>query len=434
VRNSAGKFETSTEHVSHLFDGCAQLHAFSFKKGKVSYANKFLKTNYYEKALQTGSFSKGFTADPCPLVFKRVLSYFRSRGTTMEFDNANVNVSKIADKFVALTETPLPIEFNLNTLETVGHMSFDDTLKGHVTTAHPHTDVDSGELFNYLTHFGRESSYLVYAMPLKGNKRRLLATVPVEKPSYMHSFGITKNFIILTEIPFRVNPLHLLFMNKPFIKNFVWNPEEGTIFTVINRNNGEITGRFKAEPFFTFHHVNAFEQDGLLMVDLIAYKDASHLDELSFENLFKQGDKRLTKRPLTRFVVDIKKGLVTSRVLSNRNIEMPRINYQAYNMKPYTYVYAIEFTHNDDKLVKINVETGAVVEWKEKGCSPGEPVFIAAPRASTEDDGVIVSVILDAYAKSSFLLVLDARTFKERARARVPHHIPFQIHGEFFGD
>ena len=34
---------------------------------------------------------------------------------------------------------------------------------------------------------------------------------------------------------------------------------------------------------------------------------------------------------------------------------------------------------------------------------------------------------------SSFLLVLDAESFAERARAEVPHHIPFGFHGQFFG-
>jgi beta,beta-carotene 9',10'-dioxygenase len=40
--------------------------------------------------------------------------------------------------------------------------------------------------------------------------------------------------------------------------------------------------------------------------------------------------------------------------------------------------------------------------------------------------------VLDAERGTSFLLVLDAATLDERARARVPHHIPFSFHGQFF--
>ena len=33
-------------------------------------------------------------------------------------DNANVNVTRLGDRFIALTETPIPVEFDANTLET----------------------------------------------------------------------------------------------------------------------------------------------------------------------------------------------------------------------------------------------------------------------------------------------------------------------------
>ena len=58
-------------------------------------------------------------------------------------------------------------------------------------------------------------------------------------------------------------------------------------------------------------------------------------------------------------------------------------------------------------------------------------MFVARPDAEGEDDGVLLSVVLDADAGTSFLLVLDARDLSELARAEVPHHIPFGFHGQF---
>ncbi len=49
-----------------------------------------------------------------------------------------------------------------------------------------------------------------------------------------------------------------------------------------------------------------------------------------------------------------------------------------------------------------------------------------------EDDGVLLSVVLDGRTASSYLLVLDAATMTELGRARVPHHIPFGFHGQYF--
>jgi len=58
-------------------------------------------------------------------------------------------------------------------------------------------------------------------------------------------------------------------------------------------------------------------------------------------------------------------------------------------------------------------------------------VFVRRPDGSGEDDGVLLSVVLDAQAQRSFLLVLDAADLHELARAQVPHHIPFGFHGQF---
>jgi carotenoid cleavage dioxygenase-like enzyme len=40
-------------------------------------------------------------------------------------------------------------------------------------------------------------------------------------------------------------------------------------------------------------------------------------------------------------------------------------------------------------------------------------------------------VVFDSSTGRSFLLVLDAASFEERARAEVPHHVPFGFHGQF---
>ena len=63
------------------------------------------------------------------------------------------------------------------------------------------------------------------------------------------------------------------------------------------------------------------------------------------------------------------------------------------------------------------------------------PVFVPRPGATEEDDGVVLSVVLDATAEppETFLLVLDARSFTELARATTPHPVPFGLHGAFVG-
>jgi carotenoid cleavage dioxygenase-like enzyme len=52
---------------------------------------------------------------------------------------------------------------------------------------------------------------------------------------------------------------------KPFIYNYKWMPHNGTNFYVVNRSTGEVS-KIKGDPFFAFHHVNAFDKDGEIFI------------------------------------------------------------------------------------------------------------------------------------------------------------------------
>jgi carotenoid cleavage dioxygenase-like enzyme len=73
-----------------------------------------------------------------------------------------------------------------------------------------------------------------------------------------------------------------------------------------------------------------------------------------------------------------------------------------------------------------------VAIWHLAGLYPGEPVFVPTPSPTAEDDGVLLSVVLDLDKDRSFLLVLDAASLNELARAAAPHAIPFHFHGNYF--
>lgn len=51
----------------------------------------------------------------------------------------------------------------------------------------------------------------------------------------------------------------------------------------------------------------------------------------------------------------------------------------------------------------------------------------------SEDDGVLLTVVLDGSAGNSYLLVLDARDLREVGRAHVDGVIGFGFHGTFVG-
>jgi carotenoid cleavage dioxygenase-like enzyme len=428
VRVTPAKLEAGERRVDHWFDGLAMLNRFGCGDGRVSYKSRFIRSDAYREA-QAGRLTAGFGTDPCRSIFKRVQSIFSPDFT----DNPNVNLTRIGERYIAMTETPLPVEFDPETLETLGHLDYADTLKSHVTTAHPHHDAERDELVNYVARFSRTSEYVLYGLAAGSAQRRVIARLPVERPAYMHAFGMSGRHLILSEYPLRVNPLKLAFSGKPFIQNYEWKPEEGTRFQVVDRRTGALRGSYETEAFFCFHHVNAFERDEgrELVVDLIAYDDPSIIDSLYLDQHGPRGS--LPPTELRRYVIDLAGGGVRWERLAEGTVELPRIDYGRRNTRDYNYVYCAGASGESwlDELVKIDVTDGSRSRWSAPGCFPGEPIFVREPGAEAEDDGVVLSVVLDAAGQRSFLLVLDAGSFEELARAEAPHHIPFGFHGQY---
>jgi carotenoid cleavage dioxygenase-like enzyme len=427
VRVTPALFEAGGRRVAHWFDGVAMLNRFGFAGGEVSYGSRFLESRAYQDVGDGEWRHGGFATDPCRSIFKRVQQIFSPDIT----DNPNVNLARIGERYIAMTETPMPVEFDPETLDTIGHLEYADRLKAHVTTAHPHHDVERDELVNYTARFARVSEYVLYGLPAGSSTRRVIARMPVKEPAYMHAFGMSERYLILAEYPLRVNPLKLALSGKPFIENYSWRPDEPTRFRVFERASGELRGTYDTDAFFCFHHVNAFERGGELVIDLCAYEDPRVIDALYLDEAGPRG--KLPPVELRRYRLDLDGGAVRSEPLADGSLELPRIDYARRNTRDYSYAY---FTGSDDswidRLVKVDVRDGTRTEWRAEGCYPGEPVFVRRPGADGEDDGVVLSVVLDVNAGRSFLLVLDAGSFEELARAEAPHHIPFGFHGQYF--
>lgn len=437
IRNGPARFRLDDKTLNHWFDGLAMLHRFDIADGRVGYANKFLDTPARRAAVDGKMRYSEFATDPCRSLFKRFTQMF----TGPRFGaNNNVTIGRIADEFVAQTEVPLPVAFDHDTLDTIGVVDYDDPLKGSVTTAHPHHDRVEQVAYNYLLNFGATSTYDIYKLPDGTRTRKLLGSPTARRPSYMHSFALSERYAILMEFPLVVNPIRMLLAGKPFIANYRWEPERGTRFSLVDRRTGEISYVHTDEAWFGFHHVNAVDRDraeGVVDLDIIVYPTAEVVQHFYLTSLLDRPNHNVyPDSELRRFTINVVAGTVTSRTLVDHSAELPRIDYGRYNTRPYRYVYANGIATRGesvflDTLVKLDVESGEVKQWQHDNHFPGEPVFVAQPNPATEDDGLLLSVVLDADNDTSYLLLLDARDLSEIARALVPQHIPFGFHGTY---
>lgn len=439
IRNGPAKWRIGERRMNHWFDGMAMLHRFGINEGGVSYANKFLRTNDFTSAEDGKLGFSQFATDPCRSLFKKMTANF----SPVFGGNANVNITKVADEFVAMTETPIQVAFDVKTLDTLGVIEYSDSIHDGMTTAHPHFDPVEHEAINYMLKFGRKSTYTAFALPTETRKRRSIGASNTARPSYMHSFALTEDYVILMEFPFVVNPLAMLFSGKPFITNYHWKPELGTTFTLIKRSDGSVRQLHTDEAWFGFHHVNAFEEGGSLTIDVSVYRNADIVSDLFLNSLLGPTSGHRSYEPprlppfhLRRFELDLTTNAVTSRQLSDQPLELPRIRYGKNNAHPYQFAYGVSVDPNDpapflDRIAKVDVTTGQSTVWSQPDTYPGEPVLVSRPGSESEDDGVLLSVVLDARSETSFLLVLDARDLSELARASVPQAVPFGFHGQF---
>jgi len=427
VRNGPSWFGYNPSEASmHWFDGLAMLHGFKIENNRVFYTNKFLETGALSLARNKGIFAfRGFATNLYDDLLQNLVSLlFLSEGSP----NANVNLYRVAGNYLALTELTPPVQFDKVSLCTVGSYPYQDDLpKANVfESAHPQYDIDERCFYNYIVNFFPKTSYLIYKISEDSSTRIPLVEITEDKPSYMHSFSITKNYVIFTEYPFKLVD-SVIFSGKPFIKNYAWIKNAKTKITIINKRCPSDIKTYYTDPFFSFHHINAYEEGSNIILNIIAFKDSQIVDRLGF----------FPECLEPSFLLDLRIDLAENKVGLRRfpfggSADLPRIN-PAYNGRPYQYFYAVKFDRDRHLVMKWDTKQNAPAFWSEEGCFAGEPVFIQNPIGSgKEDDGVILSLVLDANKKVSFLLVLDAKNLKELTRVPLLFSIPFGLHGQFY--
>lgn len=475
LRNGPGRFTIAEgRSVNHWFDGLALLRRFRVDgaSNAVSFAARFLDSEEYTTVHEEGRLAREqFGTDPYADVFERLGRVLSPSPT----DNASVGFESAAGEIRAVTETSRGVVVDPGTLDSGPTVDRTGDLETTLLFAHVHRDPRREEVVAVGTRLGWTSEYLFLRRDSSEPVFEAFGSLERRRPAYLHSFGLTEGHLILLESPFRIEPLDLL-DSDAFCEAFEWTDAPARVLA-FDRDTGEHVATATADPCFAFHHVNAFErpdagEEGTeLVVDLVAYDDAEIVGALSLESL-RDPEATLPSGELRRYRFSVPgepAGSAEIEATANRlhegPLEFPTIDYGRVNGRPYRFVYAAGNRERPagslpNRLCKVDVETGATTVWERDGCYPGEPLFVpaepptvgdgAAPfgsgeptpvaeRPSPRAEGVVVSVVLDTdhpapvdeSGARSFLLVLDAESFDEIARAPLPCVLPFGFHGQF---
>ncbi|HEY9880363.1 MAG TPA: carotenoid oxygenase family protein [Leptolyngbyaceae cyanobacterium] len=437
-RNGPGLFDINGYPVKHPFDGDGLINSIAFRNGRAFFRSRYIQTEGYiaeqkaGKPVYRGVFGTqkpgGVLANAFDLKLKNI---------------ANTHVVYWGSKLLALWEAAEPHRLDPQTLETSGLDYLDGAIEaGGAFTAHP--KIDPGHhggqprLVGFSVKSGLSSTITLFEFDPTG---QLLSSHSHTVPgfAFIHDFVLTPNYAIFFQNPVSFNPLPFVLGLKGAAECIAFNEKALTKVIVIPRNGKDPMQTINTDPCFVFHHANAFEQDGKVVVDSVRYNDFPSLK--GGDDYLNVNFDEVPEGQLWRFTVDLAAGKATSQSLVTRSVEFPTLNSESVG-RPYRYLF-IGATHSAtgnaplQALLKLDLETGQEQLWS---AAPrgfiGEPVFVPRPNSQSEDDGWVFILVYDAERTCSDLLILDGRNLNTEpiARLKLRHHVPYGLHGSFVSD
>ncbi|CAO3592007.1 unnamed protein product [Absidia cylindrospora] len=521
----------NTTMISHTFDGMPFLHRFQLSSATqtVRYNSRHLATKAEQNICQgkpAAFFGHVYHASSTWVLFKAFLRRFKKFVIEANLVSLNNAAADPSSEMVGVTATPnfplpkslsqsssdpvLVTKTDANVLQKVNYdnlvpenifnySQFDKQLSGELSAAHHQYDPETEENFNFTLKMGPAPTLTVFSTSPRSSQATILAQIthrldaartPI-RSCYIHSFWLTKNYIIIPEAPLFLRNTGLDFIVAgSVLAGMEWDAHTPTFFHVISRrpDQGHIAS-IPMDSFFTFHTGNAWEETDM-MTDNGSSTVNLHLDCSAFPNgdimyqlhsfgqvcppLSDQENKKIaefkqsqqhngfTKPPirqaafgeLRRYTLTFKPSSTNSTSLCSArstlltdNFEFLRFN-QKYAMQPYRYIYGNQLVPASQTqgehytITKVDLTTKETMIFKNSDYVCSEPIFVPRPAPATnnnqEDDGVLLSFVnvMDHHhqndeKKHCFLLVLDASNMKELARCKIGHFSATTFHGSF---
>ncbi|KAL4946699.1 hypothetical protein BDV06DRAFT_182146 [Aspergillus oleicola] len=518
-RTGPGRYKVDTEkgntfQVAHWFDGFSQTHKFQLVPSdpenpdsgmRVLYNSRFSTDELIEHARTNGSLAGNFSfgghktlgdRDPCKAMYQKVQTTYKpleggpsskNTGVTLSVNFPGLSSGKrettdqpagVIKTLHAKTDNSSLKQIHPETLEPV---SFCDQsvlhpdLNGRLSASHAERDPETGDVFNYNLSFGPQSTYRVFRVSAATGETSILAAFP-GIPSYMHSFFLTQNHVIICVWNAHLSPQD--FAKGSYVgamKDF-----DGSLpakwYAIDRRHGNGLVATYESPAFFCFHTINAWEETSPndssqtdIVAECITYKSTDVIKELYYEYLPSNspaahpapetkdnGGKTQSQiarfrlpgvptvfspaatapsphdpEPKTTPVPQPQPAILTSTSCATLSPELPTLN-TLYSTQPHRYTYAVidrGYSTFMDGIMKFDSQSSETKIWSAHAQSPGEAIFVSDPEGKDEDCGVLLSVVLDGFSGNSYLLVLDAKSMTEVGRASVDGVVAFGFHG-----
>lgn len=407
--------------IYNPLNGDGMVHAFDIHRGRVSYRNRWVRTQQWKIDREVGRAMFGTSGNPADS--DPSVAAMRTDGV------ANTNLIWHGGKLLALEEGHAPIEIHPQTLETVGRWNFEGRLPRNMT-AHPKVDPQTGEMSlfaNFPT--GRLTGDIEIYFANAASELTRSQTIRGPFPALIHDFAVTRDFVVVFFCPVTVSIKRAMSGGPPI----AWEPELGTHVAIMPRNGGSEDVRWFTGPArMAWHSMNAFHDNDRIVVDICEQGNA----------VFPRADgsatdAQLAAQFLARWEFDWRApGSFEVTRLSDTICEYPRIDERRAGLEyRYGYVACIGGPGTDDifhrGIARFDHVTREMKIYRAgSNFAVAEPVFIPKTSGCAEGEGFVMTNIFDEKRNASHLAIFDAQAIEQGpiARAHLDHRVPVGFH------
>jgi len=345
---------------------------------------------------------------------------------------ASINVLPWQGRLFGLYETVPPLELDPRTLATLGETDLGGVVK-HAWNAHPRRVPSRRATYQFGVRMGPKVHLDVYALPDDG-PATCLTSIPLPGVMEVHDFFATERHLVFVLPPLWGHPL-VTVLGGSFTRSLRWRPQAGTEVLVLPIDRPQEVRRFRTEPFFFWHGVNAYDSaDGRgIVLDLIRYADFD--STLRFTDIVPAGGDAVQPSVLARGRLDLASDSVRWEQRWAHPSEFASV-HPDFRGRAHRWVWAAGHAPQYDgrgwwdRLLCIDLERGEARRFAAGvRCAIGEPVLVA--RSPEELDVWVLALVRDFDAGATHLAIWDGQRPDEGpvARAWFDQQLPPSLHG-----
>jgi all-trans-8'-apo-beta-carotenal 15,15'-oxygenase len=413
--NGPAKFGVGDISYENWLDGDGMVCALHFGRDNIRLTNRYVCSTKHEIEKERGgpvfhTFGTGFSG-----------SRLNRLNNGLE-SPVNVSVYRYGDELLAFGEQGLPWVLDPQTLETRGQFTAQGRLNdASPFSAHPKFDAISHEMFNFGIFFSAQAPRLyIYCFASEGLRYRKSVSLPY--PCSVHDFAVSRRFAVFYLSPYLFDIQGFLRQGQTVLESLHWMPERGSMLMILDRSNGEVAATVPLGQRYCLHLMNAFEQEGDLIVDVLEFDAPIYGEYQPLHSMFQN----VTKGGPVRFVIDLQKRELTDRIPMEcfSSPDFPALAPR-HMMQPSDDFWMLGISSSGrpgrkffDQLLHGSWErsTTDVYQTQPFRYLSGEPVLISPPGS---EESVVLCQEIDVTERTSYFLLFDAKSIKSGPIARI---------------